>query len=90
MNLKEPKFWMSFAYIYLFFLLVFIWFFNPDFLNIRNDLLFVPLYVPILISVHLKHKNDEYASDCIWESRYSLITVTIIVVLFALIVNYFK
>ncbi len=86
----KPNFWIALSAIYLIFLLGFIWINNPDFLDVKNCLLLIPLYVPLFISLYLTHKNDEYADDSIWATKYSVIIVTAGIVLFKIIVNYLK
>jgi len=78
------------SYIYLVFLLIIILIYNPDFSEIKNCLLFIPLYAPIFISSYIKHRNDEYAEGFIWGTKWSLIVVTTIVAAFKIIVNCFK
>ncbi len=90
MKINKPNFFMVISIIYLVFLLTFIWIYNPDFSESVNCLLLIPLYVPIVISLHIKHKNDEYANGYIWGTKWSLIVVTAIVAAFKIIVNCFK
>ncbi len=90
MKPNKQIFWMIISIIYLVFLLIFICIHNPDFLKIENCLLLVPVYIPIFISLYVKHKNDECASSHIWGTKWSLIIITAIVVVFKIIVNYFK
>ena len=89
-NFNKSNIWTTISYFYLVFLLVVIIINNPDFLKIENCLLFVPLYVPIIIASHIKHKKDEFAEGFIWETRWSLIIVTAIVVIVKIIVSCFK
>ena len=90
MNFNKSNICTTISYLYLVFLLVFIFIYNPDFKEIKNCLLFLPLYVPIIIASHIKHKKDEFAVGFIWETKWSLIIVTTIFVIVKIIVNYFK
>ena len=90
MNFKKSNIWTIISYIYLLFLIVIIFIYNPDFSRIENCLLFVPLYVPIIIAVLIKHKNDEFGEGLIWETRGSLVVVTAIVVIVKIIVDFLK
>ena len=90
MNFNKSNIWTTISYFYLVFLLVVIIIYNPDFLKIENCLLFVPLYVPIIIASHIKHKKDEFAEGFIWETKWSLIIVTAIVAIVKIIVSCFK
>ena len=90
MKLNKPQFLMLISAIYLFFLLFIIWIYNPDFKDMSNFFLLIPLYIPLFISSHLSHKNDKYASGTIWATRFSLVGTSLIVVLLKLIVNYFR
>ena len=90
MKFNKSNIWTTISYIYLVFLLIIILIYNPDFSEIKNCLLFIPLYVPIFISSHIKHRNDEYAEGFIWGTKWSLIVVTAIVAVFGIIVNCLK
>ena len=89
-NFNKSNIWTTISYFYLVLLLVVIIIYNPDFLKIENCLLFVPLYVPIIIASHIKHKKDEFAEGFIWETKWSLIIVTAIVAIVKIIVSCFK
>ena len=89
-NFNKSNIWTTISYFYLVFLLVVIIINNPDFLKIENCLLFVPLYVPIIIASHIKHKKDEFAKGFIWETKWSVIIVTAIVAIVKIIVSCFK
>lgn len=90
MNFNKSNIWTTISYFYLVFLIVVIIIYNPDFLKIENCLLFVPLYVPIIIASHIKHKKDEFAEGFVWETKCSLIIVTAIVAIVKVIVSCFK
>ena len=85
MKPNNPKFWMLLSGAYLVFLFVYILICNPSFNDIKNYFSLIPLYLPILISTYLKHKNDEYASGEIWDTKYFLIFSTVLVVVFKII-----
>ncbi len=87
---NKPKFWLLLSGIYLVFLCVFICVFNPDFTDIKNCFLLAPLYIPLFISSYLKHKNDEYARDGIWETKYSFIFSTALIGVIKITVDYFR
>ena len=89
-NFNKSNTWTTISYCYLIFLFVVIFIYDPDFLKIENCLLFVPLYVPIIVASHIKHKKDEFAEGFIWETRWSLIVVTAIVAIVKMIVVCFK
>jgi len=86
----KPKFWILLSAIYLAFLCVFILIYNPTFTNIKNCFLLIPLYIPLFISSYIKHKYDECANDGIWQTKYSLIASTLIVVAFKFVAEYFR
>ena len=90
MNFNKSNTWTTISYFYLVFLVVVIFIYNPDFSKIENCLLFVPLYVPIIVASHIKHKKDEFAEGFIWETRWSLIVVTAIVAIVKMIVGCFN
>ena len=90
LKFNKPNIWIMISYIYLIFLLIIMLIYNPDFSEIKNCLLFIPLYIPIFISSYIKHKNDEYAESFIWGTKWSLIVVTAVVAVFRIIVNCLK
>ena len=90
MKLNKPNFLIFLSHVYLVFLLVYIWIYDPELLDIKNCLLFIPLYVPILISTHIRHKGDKYANDEIWDTRNSLLFATALVVIFKIAANHFR
>ena len=90
MKPNNPKFWKVLSAVYLVFLLIIILIYNPDFSDVKNWALFIPLYAPLVFSVYLKYKNDENASDTTWETRWILLIFTGIVAVFKLIANYFE
>ena len=83
MKFFKLELWDVFIIIYLFIILLIILIF-PDFLNKLNGIWLIPLYASIVISVHIKHKKDYIAT------RWSLIAVTAIIVIFKEIADYVK
>ena len=85
MNFNKSNIWTTISYFYLAFLVVITFIYNPDF-----SMLFIPLYLPIIVASHIKHKKDEFAEGFIWETRWSLIIVTAIIAIVKMIVGCFK
>ena len=90
MNFNKSNIWTTISYFYLAFLVVITFIYNPDFSKIENSMLFIPLYLPIIVATHIKHKKDEFAEGFIWETKWSLIIVTAIIAIVKMIVGYFK
>ncbi|MBR5273399.1 MAG: hypothetical protein IKU25_08450 [Clostridia bacterium] len=85
MKPSKPNFWLAIAGIYLVALCMIIVIHNPDFLDIKNCLLFLPLYVPLIVALNIIHKNDEDYSNEHDAIRWALIIATAIVVVFKII-----
>ncbi len=87
MKPDKPNFWIAIAAIYLVFLCSIVVIYNPDFRELKNSLLFIPLYAPLIVALNIIHKNDEDNNNALWAIKSSLIGATAIVVVFKIIVN---
>lgn len=93
MKPNTAKFWKLLAVAYLVFLFGVIFVLNPDFTNYVNWFLFIPLYVFLIISICLRHKNDQSekaARAAKIEGELSLFVSTAIVFLFILLAEYIR
>lgn len=85
MKLKSPKFWVCLSIAYLAVLIIIMWFFDPDFAEMKSWALLIPLYLPLIVSICLKQKDAENTVSANWEMRCLLLIFTGIVAVFKLI-----
>lgn len=90
MKPNTSKFWMVVSIVYLPVLFAIIWIFNPDFGEYKTWLLLVPMYVPLLVSTCLRHKNDNNARYIKWDAKILFLVFTAIFALFKLLVDSIK
>ena len=90
MKSNNLRFWKIIFTVYLIFLLVIIWIYNPDLIEFKNSLLLIPLVIPLFIYIYKKHINDEDGRFAYWDMRFSSLFAIAIVVLFKIIVDYIK